>query len=94
MTTDTSIYAICHACGPTDADRALALMHPTPDDGLSVFSGKTEMFDAIPCEHWVSESNRLDIYAYDNGDEPTLYLAIRWEGESFYRIKRLPKDAY
>lgn len=77
----------------TDAKRAIALMHGTPNGGLAVLSGKEDDFDAIPCASWTCQSHRCDYYVYDNGPCDDLILAIPFEGEEFHEISALPDDA-
>ena len=77
----------------TEAAQAIACMTNGPGGTFYVRSGMQEAFDSIPCTHWVSHTDRLDIYAYDDGDHPDLLLAIPWDGESFRILDDLPEDS-
>jgi len=66
----------------TDSEKALSLMHDTPNGGLAVKTGKTFEFDAIPCRHPANKKNRTDTYYFKGG----LKLRIGWERTEFERV--------
>jgi hypothetical protein len=76
----------------TPAEQALALLHETPNGGLSVLSGKGHAFGDIECVHWGCPETRCDCYVFE-GDEEDLILAIGYEGEEYAQLDKLPDDA-
>ena len=74
----------------TPAQRAMALLHETPNGGWS-FSGTGRAacaaFDSIPCDHECDEIKEVDLYTYDGGEDgDDLVLSMNWEGEEFYIV--------
>ena len=66
----------------TDAEKALSLMHNTPNGGLSVKTGKQAAFDAIPCRKTTNKNKKTDTYYYAGG----LKLRIAWDAEEFEKV--------
>lgn len=80
------------AIDPSPAAQAKALLHTTPNGGLSVLAGRGDDFDAIPCEHFAGDG--YDYYLFFGGeDAEELILGMKFDDEEYLEVAEIPEDA-